>query len=175
MYFDERENHLDYTDNENIYYYNSNENYEKNNKINFDTDFKTNLELDNLIINNYRGSNETAIDPKEGFNKGNMFKELYNPYKNHSYKVVVTGKKDELLLRIQELTFATKDLNLYLDLFPNNKEKLSLFNKYNTELAKLKMEYDRLYSPLCVSDMNNTNTFDWINSPWPWDNKGGNK
>ena len=85
----------------------------------------------------------------------------------------VDNERDKLLYKIQIYCFAIKDLNLYLDLHPNETDKLILFKKYNDELKKLKEEYNSKYSPLCLNDVNNTSKWTWINNPWPWD-KGGN-
>ena len=44
----------------------------------------------------------------EGFNKGNMFKNLYSKYKNYSYTLKVTNEKDKLLYNIQMNNFLWK-------------------------------------------------------------------
>lgn len=108
---------------------------------------------------------------EEGFNKGNLFKDLYSKYKNYVYKLNVSSEKDKKLLNIQMYTFALKDLNLYLDTHPSDDSMLVEFNKINNKLRQLKNEYENLYGPLCINSMN-SDTYSWINNPWPWD-KGG--
>ena len=108
---------------------------------------------------------------EEGFNKGNLFKDLYSKYKNYVYKLNVSSEKDKKLLNIQMYTFALKDLNLYLDTHPSDDSMLVEFNKINNKLIQLKNEYENLYGPLCINSMN-SDTYSWINNPWPWD-KGG--
>ena len=108
---------------------------------------------------------------EEGFNKGNLFKDLYSKYKNYVYKLNVSSEKDKKLLNIQMYTFALKDLNLYLDTHPSDDSMLVEFNKINNKLIELKREYENLYGPLCINSMN-SDTYSWINNPWPWD-KGG--
>lgn len=164
MYYDESNNYFEYNNEinkEHINFDNS-KNYDMYNEIKFNNV--------NVNYNNYR--DVSLFTPEEGLNKGNMFKNLYDPYKNYMYKVVVKGKREELLLKIQELTFACKDLNLYLDLYPNDTKTLDTFKSYNVELKKLKELYDKEYSALSAHNVNK-NYFDWVNSPWPWDNKGG--
>ena len=68
-------------------------------------------------------------------------------------------------------TFALKDLNLYLDTHPSDDSMLVEFNKINNKLIELKNEYENKYGPLCINSMN-SDTYSWINNPWPWD-KGG--
>ena len=108
---------------------------------------------------------------EEGFNKGNLFKDIYSKYKNYVYKLNVSSEKDKKLLNIQMYTFALKDLNLYLDTHPSDDSMLVEFNKINNKLIQLKNEYENLYGPLCINSMN-SDTYSWINNPWPWD-KGG--
>ena len=108
---------------------------------------------------------------EEGFNKGNLFKDLYSKYKNYVYKLNVSSEKDKKLLNIQMYTFALKDLNLYLDTHPSDDSILVEFNRINNKLIELKKEYENLYGPLCINSMN-SDTYSWINNPWPWD-KGG--
>lgn len=119
-----------------------------------------------------RNNNIHSLD--EGFNKGNMFKDIYSKYKNHVYKLKVNNEKDKLLYNIQMYTFALKDLVLYLDIFDDDKNILKLFNEWSSELEKLKKRYEKSYGPLCSFSSNDENKWEWINNPWPWD-KGGNK
>lgn len=164
MYFDEKNNYFDYIDKDYFKYENNNLNsIDKYNEINFDKI--------NINVNNYRNNN--LYSSLEGFNNGNMFKDLYKPYKNYKYKVVVNGKREALLLKIEEFTFACKDLNLYLDIHPDDENILNIYKKYAKELEKYKNEYENNYGPLCALNVTK-DYFNWIKNPWPWENKGGN-
>ena len=71
------------------------------------------------------------VSVDEGFLRGNMFADLYKPYKNYTYKKInPKNRKEELLLEIMELSFAINDLNLYLDLHPDDTRLLEKFNAY---------------------------------------------
>ena len=35
---------------------------------------------------------------------------------------------------------------------------------------KLKYEYEKMFGPLTPSVNNNTETWEWIKGPWPWEN-----
>ena len=133
-------------------------------------DQNNNYYNDNININFDRNAKLFSTD--EGFNKGNMFKNEYISYKDHIYKLKVTNDKDRLLYEIQMYTFAIKDLVLYLDINPNDKDILKKYNEYSKELKSLKNKYENLYGPLCSFDVNNNDKWTWINNPWPWD-KGG--
>ncbi len=113
------------------------------------------------------------LEPMEGFLRGNMFKDLYKPYKNLTYfKLNPKTEREKMLYKIMALSFAINDLNLYLDLHPDNKEAFDLFKKYVEEKRTLSKEYDKVYGPLSVTKTTGSK-FNWINSPWPWDDFGG--
>jgi len=179
MYYDERENKLNIIDKykeKNIFESEENntfESYLTNNDVKtWDTDVK--LKIDNININNFRNTDNVSLfNTSDGFNKGNMFKNLYDPYKNYVYKVIVKGERDELLLKIQELTFKTIDLNLYLDLNKNNTNVYNEFKDTVNELKKYKDMYERKYGPLCMEETLYYDSYKWSENPWPWMNEGG--
>lgn len=197
MYYDERHDHLDLKvkneeelnvqENNEINNYNKEWNKYENKEVNnyennytnneakkWDNDIK--FDINNININNFRNQeNVSFFSLSEGLNKGNSFKNEYDPYKNYIYRVVVKGDRDELLLKIQELTFRTVDLNLYLDMHPNNMEIYNEFKKTSADLKKYKEIYEKNYGPLCMTDTLFYDKYMWINNPWPWMNKGGNK
>lgn len=114
-----------------------------------------------------------VVRPMEGFLRGNMFKDEYEPYKNLTYfKLNPSNDKERLFYQVMAYSFAINDLNLYLDLHPDNKEILELFKKYVKEEKELCNEYVKKYGPLEVSEVMGQK-FDWINSPWPWETRGG--
>ena len=117
--------------------------------------------------------NPNVLDPNEGFLRGNMFRNEYVPYKNLTYfKLNPRNEREKLLYRIMALSFAINDLNLYLDLHPDNKDMFELFKKYVVEKKELSAKYNKTYGPLTVTKDVGTK-YDWLNSPWPWDNMGG--
>ena len=113
------------------------------------------------------------LSPMEGFLRGNMVQDEYEPYKNLTYfKLNPKDEKEKLLYQVMALSFAINDLNLYLDLHPDNKEVLDLFKKFVREEKELSSEYVKKYGPLEVTEIMG-NKFNWIDSPWPWENRGG--
>lgn len=105
---------------------------------------------------------------EDGYLYGNMFKDEYVPYKNYSvYKINGSGEKESLKLKIMEETFVINDLNLYLDLNPNDNEIFTEFKKHLNLLDKYKKEYEDKYSSICITGINND--YNWTNSPWPWE------
>ena len=104
----------------------------------------------------------------DGYIYGNMFKDEYVPYKNYSvYRLNGKDEKERLKLKIMEETFIINDLNLYLDIHPNDEDMFNEFKKHNELLEEYKNEYENIYSSLCLSGIKNK--YNWINSPWPWE------
>lgn len=164
MLYDETNNKYDLDYNE-IYDYE----YDIDKIVNKNSYKDVDINIDSINFN--RDNN--LYSPMEGFNKGNMFKNLYSKYKNHVYKLRVNSKKDELLYNIQMYSFALKDMNLYLDIYPDDKNILNNFHNYRKKYEVLKKQYESEYGPLCMSNTLNTEKWTWIKNPWPWD-KGGN-
>lgn len=120
----------------------------------------------------YRNGNmNNLFNPKEGFEKGNMFTNLYNQYKN--YQVQNLKPKNEQEMKLYELdaySFAMHELNLYLDMHPEDQTMVTLFNDYRKKVAELTKEYESMYGPLTVnSNEMESNTFGWVNTTWPWE------
>ena len=163
MYFDENNNYFDIMMAEQEFEFNKN--YNKN-KIN---DIDVDVNIDSINFNR----EDKLYSPLEGFNKGNMFRNLYSKYKNHVYKLKVSSKRDELLYQIQMYMFAMKDINLYLDLHPDDSMMLKKYYDYRNKYNELKKKYENEYSPLCTNNVMNSSKWTWIDNTWPWD-KGGN-
>lgn len=120
-------------------------------------------------MNNYE-KKLYSID--EGFNKGNMFPNEYKPYKNYKIKEAkATTKKEQQLYKIMALSFAITDLNLYLDLHPEDTENIKKFKSLVKQKETLEDEYVKLYGPLKLEQVNG-NTFNWV-SDFPWERTGG--
>ncbi len=112
-------------------------------------------------------------EPTEGFLRGNMFKDEYVPYKNLTFfKLNPQTEKEKMLYKVMALSFAVNDFNLYLDLHPGDKELFGLFKNYLNEYEKLCKDFEQIYGPLEITGTKG-NKYNWIDSPWPWDNEGG--
>ena len=123
------------------------------------------------LLNGYMSYTNSLdlFNPYEGFLKGNGFRDLYVPYKNYKVaKINFNNEKEELLFNISEYSFMMHELNLYLDVNPNNKEALNKFNEYRIKTDELIIKYERKYGPLMVNSDTNK-SFNWINK-WPWVN-----
>lgn len=130
----------------------------------------TNYDFAIDVINGGNTNNPDMYDLEEALKKGNLFPKLYNQYKNYIPPVVkVDSEREKCLLKIQELEFSITDLNLYLDLNPDDRYAYNIFKKYVHECKKKKDEYTRIYGPLCLDDL--TEEWEWSKGVWPWERK----
>jgi len=124
---------------------------------------------DYLYRNNM--NNQNLFNPKDGFEKGNMFSNLYSEYKNYKpQKLNPRNEQEKVLYELDSIGFAMHELNLYLDMHPEDQSMVVLFNDYRKKYDELTKSYESMYGPLGVSSNEMENkTFSWINSPWPWE------
>ena len=125
----------------------------------------------NQPLYNQSSNNKKILDPYNGFVRGNMFSDLYNGYKlNKPLDITPLNEQADMLTYIDSLCFALIDLNLYLDLYPNDSKIIELFNSYRMEKDEITKEYESKYGPLTLnSDSLNKAPWAWDNMPWPWD------
>ena len=84
------------------------------------------------------------------------------------------ANKDALLMKIQELSFARLECQLFLDTHPECMNALLHFKRYGTELDALTKEYEMKYGPLTPSAALG-DRWSWIDTPWPWHIENGGK
>lgn len=134
--------------------------------------------IDNNYPNNYYQNmmkNTSNLNTSEnevfnGFMKGNYFDSLYDPYKNYQpIEPTISTERESLLEELQAYNFVITDLNLYLDVNPNDTTAINLFNNYTNSYKKLTKMFEEKYGPLTIESGNKTNTWQWIQTPWPWE------
>ena len=129
------------------------------------------------MINNYKKQLKTdgldsLYNPYQGFIRGNLYKRLFDPYKiNQPYEIKPMNEQAEMLTYIDALCFACIDLDLYLDIYPDNKQFIDLYNQYNMQKKELMEKYQAKFGPLLLSSNSlNSYPWSWDDKPWPWEN-----
>lgn len=124
------------------------------------------LDINNIV--NFNDDRE-LFNIKEGFMLGNMFRNEYDAYKSYvPSSLHANGEKEKLLLSIYEYDFALNDLNLYLDLYPNDKKMYELFKKLNDERKYYVDLYESKCGPLEL-DNSDYSSYEWVKGPWPFE------
>jgi len=144
------------------------------------------VDLDFALLNltNITNSNNNKIDgnldnrnflsAKDGFLRGNMFRDEYKPYKNLTFvNIKPKNDREAKLFNVMQYAFAITDMNLYLDTHPEDRRAFNILKDLIMEEEKAKKEYIMNYGPLNICDVKG-DKFNWIDGPWPWENMGGN-
>ena len=133
--------------------------------------FRNQIVSNDFNSNYYSENANNLFDPYQGFIRGNLYKNLFDPYKiQDPYEIRPMNEQAELLTYIDALCFACIDLNLFLDVYPDNKEIINLYNKYNNKKKDLKRQYEEKFGPLLLSSESlNNYPWAWNDKPWPWE------
>ncbi len=131
------------------------------------SNFNQNSNMNNSQINSLFG-------PYEGYTKGNMFRNLYEQYKNYQPAILTPrNEKEEALLNLNQMQFAMHDLNLYLDVYPNDMTMMRQFVSFRNTYNKLLSDYENKYGAIEVNSPTLNNTpFGWEEQTWPWEMRG---
>jgi len=141
------------------------------------TDFNYEIKFLNIPGSNFNEMPraDKFVSVEEGFLRGNMMKDEYDPYKNYTYfKLQPENDRERLLFQLMAYSFAINDLNLYLDLHPEDQNTFALFKKYVKEKNNLEDRYTEKYGPMTITNSQG-DMFSWVKNPWPWDSIGGSK
>jgi len=119
------------------------------------------------------GSNMALFNVNEGFEKGNLFKNLYEPYKNYQPKnLQPKNEEEEILLSIDELAFALHEIDLYLCVYPDDVEMINLYNQLQREYDQILKYYESKFGPIQTNNPYMTRSpFAWTEDTWPWDRR----
>lgn len=132
-----------------------------------------------FLKNNYmRGiynDENTLENINEGYSKGNAFKNAYIPYKNYKVKKLVPrNEQEDLFLKLSAAAFYAHEINLLLDIEPDNREMLAKFNEYRNLTNNLMNQYEAKYGAInTASDALNSYPWNWEKNSFPWDKEGG--
>lgn len=110
-------------------------------------------------------------DPYIGFMKGNIFENLYEPYKNYNFQQVnPNSEKEYQLLLVQTYSFNLNDIDLYLDTHPNDTNMINMYNEFSKLYKQALSEYELKYGPITFDSTSlNKTPWAWNNEPWPWE------
>ena len=127
---------------------------------------KPNNDMNHNLNNNLYG-------PYEGFMKGNMFKNLYDPFRNYRpIQITPKNAQEEALLNLDQTAFAMHEINLYLDNFPDDQNMINKFNEFRKAYDEMLNNYQSKYGPISINNSYMTESpFTWTKDSWPWDRR----
>lgn len=79
------------------------------------------------------------------------------------------SEQENLMRRLQIQDFAINDINLYLDTHPTDQMALEYYKKYRDLRNQTLESYTKQFGPIIVEDVDVTDSWTWVESPWPWE------
>lgn len=110
--------------------------------------------------------NPPRYEHRKGLVRGTMFPGLDLPFHGMVNK---TEKPVTMLTELQALGFAVQDLALYLDTHRDDQEALALYRAYQKRYKDCADEYKRRHGPLTHKQISDSECYDWLDDPWPWE------
>lgn len=74
----------------------------------------------------------------------------------------------ELMKKLQMFDFAVQEAALYLNSHPNDRNALAYYRKYEHLRKQASAEYEQCFGPL-TNRTEVTNSWQYIEGPWPWE------
>src|SRR5574344_732011 len=109
-------------------------------------DYRNNMSDINKINQTNQSANNNLVEPYTAFIRGNLFKNLYDEYKNYKpAELNPTNEQEQMLLLVQMYTFCAHELTLYLDNYPNDSNAIKLREEYNQEASEATTQYEQKY------------------------------
>lgn len=113
---------------------------------------------------------ESIFDLEKGFMNGTIFPSLYDKFKYQPQDgLQILDERKKVLYIINVYSFAVNDLVLFLDTHPDDRKYLELLNQIRKELIKVYDYYNENFPALTLFQAKDT--FDYINEPWPWEDR----
>ena len=110
-------------------------------------------------------SSAQRYDAADALKRGTLFPGLDLPFMNMVNMADVSGTP---LGEVMALCFVSHELQLYLDTHPEDAEAFALLQSALGLAEEAKRRYTAKYGPLRPDDLQGSETFDWIDDPWPW-------
>lgn len=78
--------------------------------------------------------------------------------------------REMLLCRLSGAQFAAWEMHIYLDTHPDDQRAIASRRAYEEQANALRQEYEEKYGPITSPDGYGDGRWNWVNSPWPWEN-----
>lgn len=114
----------------------------------------------------FQMENPPRYEARKGLIRGTLFPGLDLPFMGmvNNKELPATSLSD-----LQALGFAIQELALYLDTHRDDREALELYRAYQQLYQKCREEHSRKHGPLNHGMASDSEVFDWLDDPWPWE------
>ena len=114
----------------------------------------------------FQPENPPQYEARKGLVRGTLFPGLDLPFMG-----MVNQKKlnETPMSELQALGFAVQELALYLDTHREDREALELYRSYQQMYNKCRTDWGKTRGPMNHSMESESNSFDWLDDPWPWE------
>ena len=114
----------------------------------------------------FQMENPPKYEARKGLVRGTLFPGLDLPFMG-----MVNQKEKPVtpLTELQTLAFAVHELALYLDTHREDRDALELYRSYQQMYDRCREEYRKKYGPLNHMHPSDTEAYDWLEDPWPWE------
>lgn len=114
----------------------------------------------------FQNENPPRYEAEKGMVRGTLYPGLDLPFRGMVNK---QEKPRTPLSQLQALNFAIQELALYLDTHRDDKEALETYRTYQQMYAQAKEAYQRKHGPMNHMTPTESETYDWLDDPWPWE------
>lgn len=114
----------------------------------------------------FQMENPPKYEARKALVRGTLFPGLDLPFMG-----MVNQKEKPVtpLTELQTLAFAVQELALYLDTHREDREALELYRSYQQMYDRCREEYRRRHGPLNHMHPSDSEGYDWLEDPWPWE------
>lgn len=105
-------------------------------------------------------------EARKGLVRGTLFPGLDLPFVG---MVNQNEKPESPLSELQALGFAVQELALYLDTHRDDREALELYRSYQQMYDRCRAEFRKYHGPLNHMSPSDSESYDWLDDPWPWE------
>ncbi len=111
--------------------------------------------------------NPPVYGSEEALTRGTLFPGLDLPFRNmvnttNPYAGTPLGE-------MMALMFVIRELQLYLDTHSDDQEAFKALKEAISLEREGRRRYVEMYGPLNISDVQFSESYNWINAPWPWE------
>ena len=112
---------------------------------------------------------QPSYEANEALSRGTLFSGLDLPFMNS-----INGlQPNNTLSRLQAVSFAAHELELYLDTHSDDREAFEMYKTFLDLKQEAKDKYTEKHGADCTDGLINAKSFTWTEDPWPWDYRKG--